>query len=109
MCLTNHSSAFLLHDVRVVKNVACLSFRMSASHAGWIRQWNWNSSVASMALQISLQFSLTVGFTISRAINSMFKTPIISKRKKLFNYELWTIITDYSVRTAVSRKMIFQL
>ena len=25
MCLTNHSSAFLLHDVRVVKNVACLS------------------------------------------------------------------------------------
>ena len=25
MFLTNHSSAFLLHDVRVVKNVACLS------------------------------------------------------------------------------------
>ena len=25
MCLTNHTSAFLLHDVRVVKNVACLS------------------------------------------------------------------------------------
>ena len=25
MCLTNHSSAFLLHDVRVVKNIACLS------------------------------------------------------------------------------------
>ena len=25
MFLTNHSSPFLLHDVRVVKNVACLS------------------------------------------------------------------------------------
>ena len=25
MFLTNHSSAFLFHDVRVVKNVACLS------------------------------------------------------------------------------------
>ena len=25
MFLTNHSSAFLLHDVRVPKNVACLS------------------------------------------------------------------------------------
>ena len=25
MFLTNHSSAFLLYDVRVVKNVACLS------------------------------------------------------------------------------------
>ena len=25
MFLTNHSSAFFLHDVRVVKNVACLS------------------------------------------------------------------------------------
>ena len=25
MFLTSHSSAFLLHDVRVVKNVACLS------------------------------------------------------------------------------------
>ena len=24
MFLTNHSSAFLLHDVRVVKNVACM-------------------------------------------------------------------------------------
>ena len=28
MFLTNHSSAFLLHDVRVVKNVACLSSLM---------------------------------------------------------------------------------
>ena len=25
MFLTNHGSGFLLHDVRVVKNVACLS------------------------------------------------------------------------------------
>ena len=25
MFLNNHSSAFLLHDIRVVKNVACLS------------------------------------------------------------------------------------
>ena len=30
MFLTNHSSAFLLHDVRVVKNVASLSSLMSA-------------------------------------------------------------------------------
>ena len=29
MFLTNHSSAFLLHDVRVVKNVACLSSLVS--------------------------------------------------------------------------------
>ena len=29
MFLTNHSSAFLLHDVRVVKNVACLSSLIS--------------------------------------------------------------------------------
>ena len=29
MFLTNHSSAFLLHDVRVVKNFACLSSLMS--------------------------------------------------------------------------------
>ena len=28
MFLTSHSSAFLLHDVRVVKNVACLSSLM---------------------------------------------------------------------------------
>ena len=31
MFLTNHSSAFLLHDVRVVKNVACLSSLMHAT------------------------------------------------------------------------------
>ena len=30
MFLTNHSSAFLLHDVRVVKNVASLSSLMSS-------------------------------------------------------------------------------
>ena len=31
MLLTNHSSAFLLHDVRVVKNVACLSSLLIAT------------------------------------------------------------------------------
>ena len=32
MFLTNHSSAFLLHDVRVVKNVACLSSLLRGCH-----------------------------------------------------------------------------
>ena len=31
MCLTNHSSAFVVHDVRVVKNVACLSSLLKES------------------------------------------------------------------------------
>ena len=32
MFLTNHSSAFLLNDVRVVKNVACLSSLLTLAH-----------------------------------------------------------------------------
>ena len=34
MFLTNHSSAVLLHDVRVVKNVACLSSLLTSNVRG---------------------------------------------------------------------------
>ena len=37
MFLTNHSSAFLLHDVRVVKNVACLSSLIAAVYPRFSR------------------------------------------------------------------------
>ena len=48
MFLTNHSSPFSLHDVRVVKNVACLSSLLSVQREPEVQLMNTQDQLSSM-------------------------------------------------------------
>ena len=72
MFLTNHSSAFLLYDVRVVKNVACLSSLLfqekpspehsfSENYHGHVPPTNFSIGRANMYNTNRVKFALLPG------------------------------------------------
>ena len=52
MFLTNHSSAFWLHDVRVVKNVACLSSLLSLQRRRILTNQNAGKSMVTWKFRL---------------------------------------------------------
>ena len=89
MFLTNHSSAFLLHDVRVVKNVACLSSLVSIA----VAFCKLRTSNATSQMQIY----------VSRKIIEHIHLPcLFSVRKltyKFFEYDIFILLVNRTGKT----------
>ena len=71
MFLTSHSSAFLLHDVRVVKNVACLSSSLLVDSG--CPRGRWPMAIVEEVLPDE---HVTVRQVIVRTNNGKFKRDI---------------------------------